>query len=155
MSTMRSWPSRSSPTSWPGRAGRTTASTRSSPPPATSGTGAPSRTWPCRTRPAPAATTPTAPRRQPAHVLVADPLHEDEIAPDSDGACAVLLADAETVRGEAVWLDGFGFATDVHGLGDRDLGEPGVLPQVAREAYRNAGVQDPDRELDVVEVHDA
>jgi acetyl-CoA C-acetyltransferase len=30
-----------------------------------------------------------------------------------------------------------------------------VLPQVAREAYRMAGVQDPGRELDVVEVHDA
>ena len=102
-----------------------------------------------------AATNPNAHRRQAAHVLVADPLHEDEIAPDSDGACAVLLADAETMPGEAVWLDGFGFATDVHGLGDRDLGEPGVLPQVAREAYRSAGVRDPDRELDVVEVHDA
>jgi len=48
-----------------------------------------------------------------------------------------------------------GFATDVHGLGDRNLGEPGVLPQIAREAYRSAGVQDPDRELDVVEVHEA
>ncbi|MDX1388107.1 MAG: hypothetical protein R3344_02905 [Acidobacteriota bacterium] len=85
--------------------------------------------------------------------LVADPLHENEIAPDSDGACAVLLAGADLVEGEAVWLDGFGLATDVHGLGDRDLGDAGVLPQVAREAYGRAGVRP--AELDVVEVHDA
>ncbi|MDX1389138.1 MAG: hypothetical protein R3344_08105 [Acidobacteriota bacterium] len=85
--------------------------------------------------------------------MVADPLHENEIAPDADGACALLLAHADLVEGEAVWLDGFGFATDVHGLGDRDLGEAGVLPQVAQKAYDRAGVTR--GELDVVEVHDA
>ena len=106
-----------------------------------------------------AASTDAATRNPHAHVrhvghdLVADPLHDDEIAPDSDGACALLLADADLVQGEAVWLDGFGFATDAHGLGDRDLGDPGVLSQAAEEAYRRAGIR-PD-ELDVVEAHDA
>ncbi len=100
-----------------------------------------------------AARNPYAHPREAGRDLVADPLHENEIAPDSDGACALLVADADLVRGEAVWLDGFGFATDVHGLGDRDLGDPGVLSQAAEEAYRRAGVR-PD-ELDVAEVHDA
>ncbi len=100
-----------------------------------------------------ASTNPNAHERTVGRGLVADPLHENEIAPDSDGACALLLAHADLVKREAVWLDGFGLATDVHGLGDRDLGEAGVLPQAAREACRRAGAR-PD-ELDVVEVHDA
>ncbi len=91
------------------------------------------------------AKNPNAHRRETRHRMVADPLHDDEIAPDSDGACAVLLADA----GGSVWLDGFGFATDVHGLGDRDLGEAGVLPQVFRATGAKPG------EIDVAEVHDA
>jgi len=100
-----------------------------------------------------AAGNPHAQRRTPGRDLVADPLHEDEIAPDSDGACALLLADADLVEGEAVWLDGFGFATDAHGLGDRDLGEPGLLADVAAAAYRRAGIRPHD--ADVVELHDA
>ncbi len=91
--------------------------------------------------------------RPASRALVADPLHENEIAPDSDGACAVLLAGADLVQGEAVWLEGFGLATDVHGLGDRDLGDAGVLPRAANQAYARAGVRAD--ELDVVEVHDA
>jgi acetyl-CoA C-acetyltransferase len=90
--------------------------------------------------------------------LVADPLREGEVAPESDGACALLLADEQTARqmgGAACWLTGFGMATDVHGLGDRDLGQAGVLPMVARRAYQGAGITDPVRDLDVVEVCDA
>jgi acetyl-CoA C-acetyltransferase len=100
-----------------------------------------------------ASRNPHAHAREAGRDLVADPLHENEIAPDSDGACALLLAGADRVEGEAVRLDGFGFATDAHGLGDRDLGDPGVLSQAATEAYRRAGIR-PD-EADVVEVHDA
>jgi acetyl-CoA C-acetyltransferase len=95
-----------------------------------------------------AAENPHAHRRHTTHAIVADPLHDDELAPDSDGACAVLLADEGPVR-----LEGFGFATDAHGLGDRDLGDPGVLTRVAEEAYARAGVGPAD--LDVAEVHDA
>jgi acetyl-CoA C-acetyltransferase len=100
-----------------------------------------------------ASTNPNVEPRSPGRELVADPLHANEIAPDSDGACALLLADSDLVAGEAVCLDGFGLATDAHGLGDRDLGNAGVLPQAAAAAYDRAGLQ-PD-EVDVVEVHDA
>ncbi|MBI5367078.1 MAG: hypothetical protein HZA54_08575 [Planctomycetes bacterium] len=93
---------------------------------------------------------------------VADPLHRFEVAPDSDGACALLLADLDTARAHAaargvpvIRLDAVACATDRHGLGDRDLGLPGVLPQVARAAYAQAGITDPVREIDVAEVYDA
>ncbi len=100
---------------------------------------------------------PNAHERQAGSAVLADPLLENQVAPDSDGACAVLLVNEELAKGnpKAVWLDGFGFATDRHGLGDRDLGGPGVLSQVSREAYERAGIKDPAKELDVVEVHDA
>jgi acetyl-CoA C-acetyltransferase len=101
-----------------------------------------------------AAENPYVDRREARHVLVADPLHEDEIAPDSDGACALLLADEETARGRDVaWLEGFDCATDAPGLGERDLGDPGLLAGVAHAACRMAGVEP--REIDVGEVHDA
>ncbi|MBI2899836.1 MAG: hypothetical protein HYY17_06605 [Planctomycetes bacterium] len=93
-----------------------------------------------------AAKNPNAHRRAAKHVLAADPLHEDEIAPDSDGACALLLGE-----GGPVELAGFGCATDAHQLGERDLGDPGVLPRASLEAHRMAGV----REVDVAEIHDA
>lgn len=93
-----------------------------------------------------AARNPNAHRRATKHVRVADPLHDDEIAPDSDGAVALLLG-----PGGGVELAGFGTATDEHQLGARDLGGPGVLPLAAREAYRRAGT---DR-VDFAEVHDA
>ncbi len=97
-----------------------------------------------------AARNPNAHRRETRHVLEADPLHDDEIAPDSDGACAVLLG-ASTFGG--VELAGFGCATDEHALGARDLGQAGVLPKAAQEAYRRAGLGP--REIDVAEIHDA
>ena len=100
---------------------------------------------------------PNAHERSVGADIFANPLLANQVAPDSDGACAVLLVNEELAKGNpnAVWLDGFGFATDRHGLGDRDLGDPGVLSQVAQEAYRKAGILDPAKELDVVEVHDA
>lgn len=89
-----------------------------------------------------AAKNPNAHRRTAGRAMAADPLHENEIAPDSDGACALLLGETGDV-----WLDSFGCATDVHGLGDRDLGDAGVL----RDAYRMAGRVP----ADLAEVHDA
>jgi acetyl-CoA C-acetyltransferase len=89
--------------------------------------------------------------------LIADPLHELEIAPDSDGACAMLLCnekEAQKRETTSIWLDGFGFATDVHSLGDRHLGKPSILSQVSQQAFRRAGIQDY-REIDIAEVHDA
>lgn len=103
------------------------------------------------------AKNPNAHKRRVGTDMIADPLLANQVAPDSDGACAVLLVKEELAKGNpnAVWLDGFGFATDRHGLGDRDLGDPGVLSKVAKEAYDRAGVRDPANELDVVEVYDA
>lgn len=86
--------------------------------------------------------------------VVADPLRELMMGPVSDGACAILLADAEHARpfGErAVWIVGLGNSTDAYWT-ERDLGRAEALEQAAARAFRQAGVADPRREIDFAEI---
>jgi acetyl-CoA C-acetyltransferase len=90
--------------------------------------------------------------------LLADPIHELEAAPVSDGACAVILASEETARSlssRPVWIRGVGSSVDAHYLGDRDLADCEALTVAAQKAYRMAGVTDPRREIDVAEISEA
>ncbi len=112
--------------------------------------------WTCSSR------NPNAHRREartPEQVLASpmadSPLREDMIAPDSDGACAILLADEETGRreGATVWLEGFGAATWPHPLGTRGF-RYGAIRTAAAEAVRQARLEKTGA-IDVVEVHDA
>jgi acetyl-CoA C-acetyltransferase len=89
---------------------------------------------------------------------IADPLKLLDCSPVSDGACAIILAREDMVaqsRQAPVWLRGFGYAAELHYLGDRDLSEPRALKKAAENAYRMAGIQDPRREIDLLEVYDA
>lgn len=91
-----------------------------------------------------------------ASPVVAYPLHEAEIAAETDGVFALVLAGAdEADRGEAVWVHGVGWSSDSSRLGERDLVRLPHLRQAARQAYDQAGVRDPLRELHLCEVHDA
>ena len=91
-----------------------------------------------------------------ASPLVAPPLRADMIAPDSDGACAVLLGDEETGSrlGAHVWLEGFACAKGSHPIGQRLVGVGPILSGIAEEACRQARLGGT-REVDVAEVHDA
>jgi acetyl-CoA C-acetyltransferase len=86
---------------------------------------------------------------------VADPLKKKEIAPDkSEGFVAMLLASedvAKKLTDKPVWLKGFSTTIDTFYLGDRDLTKT-QLPTVAKRAYEQAGITDPRKELDVVEL---
>jgi acetyl-CoA C-acetyltransferase len=93
-----------------------------------------------------------------AEVLNSEPVWEPlkalEIAPKSDGIVAMLLASEDRARKiteKPVWLKGFSSALDSSYLGDRDLLR-GKLPVVAKRAYDMAGISDPRKELDVVEL---
>ncbi len=86
--------------------------------------------------------------------LYSDPLRELMIAPVCDGACSVVLATEEKAReicDNPVWIEGVGNCTDAY-LRDRDLGKLASLEIAARKAYSMAGVSDPYREIDVVEI---
>lgn len=87
--------------------------------------------------------------------IVASPLRELDIAPDTDGAIAMILASEEKAReitNDPVWVSGIGTCYDAYYLGDRDLAEYMALQKAAQRAYTMAGIRNPRREIDVVEL---
>ena len=75
------------------------------------------------------------------------------------GCVALVLATADFVseRGlrDVAWVRGMGWATEPSFLGDRDLGSAPALQSAAQQAYHEARITDPMRQLDVVEITDA
>jgi acetyl-CoA C-acetyltransferase len=89
---------------------------------------------------------------------IADPLRLLDCSPISDGACAVILAGEELAhktRKQPVWINGIGYAADLHYLGDRDLADPKALTVSSQRAYKMAGIRDPKKEIDFLEIYDA
>ena len=85
------------------------------------------------------------------------PLRALDCAPESDGACALVLASAKKTREikqKPVWLAGFGWAVDSYYPGERDLSDSPSLRAAAGMAYRKAGIQNPIREIDMAEICD-
>ncbi|MEW6440121.1 MAG: thiolase family protein [bacterium] len=88
---------------------------------------------------------------------VAWPLRAADLPPQDDGAVALLVAEEETARRMAdsyAIVSGFGWSTESYWAGERDLAELTSVSQAAAAAYRRAGICDPRRELDVIEVMD-
>lgn len=89
-----------------------------------------------------------------ASPLVVDPIHELEAAPRSDGACALLLGSEERARAfteHPVFIVGIGNCTDAYWT-ERDVADARALEEAARRAYAMAGIREPAREIDVVEI---
>lgn len=114
--------------------------------------------------------------------LIATPLTRPMVCVMSDGAAVVILCSEEFARklGVApIIITGAGCGTDFMRLGDRPRGNVILLPgekegdyayldgkwpgltsfrggrEAARQAYQQAGISDPVRQLDFAEVHDA
>lgn len=86
---------------------------------------------------------------------VATPLHRLDIAPDTDGAVAMVLASeerAKRITDRPVWILGIGTCYDAHYLGDRDLADTFALEKAAGRAYAMADIKNPRRAVDLVEV---
>lgn len=89
--------------------------------------------------------------------VISIPIRELEYAPESDGACALVLASPRKVRDlnrNPVWLEGFGWAIDSYYLGERDLADSTSLRIAAKRAYEMAGISNPLEEIDVAEISD-
>ena len=87
--------------------------------------------------------------------VAAWPLREAECAQGSDGACAIVLADERRAReltADPVWLRGFGWATESYAVGERDLLAGVALRRAASSAYAMAGIDEPARQVSVVEL---
>ncbi len=87
--------------------------------------------------------------------ITASPLRQMDIAPDADGAVAMILASEERARqitDNPAWIRGIGTCYDVHYLGDRDLSDCMALEKAAARAYRMAGIRNPKEEIDLIEL---
>ncbi len=87
--------------------------------------------------------------------MLADPITELQKKPVSDGACAMILASEEVAKKltpTPVWITGSGNYYEHHNLGDRDLSECNALIKSAKRAYKMAGINNPVKDLDLVEL---
>ncbi|WP_035218453.1 thiolase C-terminal domain-containing protein [Desulfatibacillum aliphaticivorans] len=89
--------------------------------------------------------------------MEADPLTTMDIAPDVDGAVAMIVASeskAKKITDTPVWIQGLGSCYDDYFLGDRDLAECMALEKAAAQAYKMAGISNPVKDLDLIELSD-
>jgi len=86
---------------------------------------------------------------------VAEPLTLFDIAGYSDAAIVAILAGEDTARKiakEPVWIDGVGWATEISTIELRSMDED-VSTKIASEmSYKQAGIDNPARSIDAVEV---
>jgi acetyl-CoA C-acetyltransferase len=94
-----------------------------------------------------------------ASPILAWPIHALEACPMSEGACAVVLMAAPLVGNRKVaWIQGAGSFSDTYAMGDRIRRPEGSLVKLytliraAEKAYSQAGITQPARQLDCVEI---
>jgi acetyl-CoA C-acetyltransferase len=71
--------------------------------------------------------------------VVIEPLRELLVRPTSDGACALLLARPEGNATDAYWTD-------------RELADSSALRRAAARAYQEAGITQPEQQIDLAEI---
>lgn len=86
------------------------------------------------------------------------PIEPDMVSSPVLGAVALVIASEEHIArhklDNVAWVRGMGWATEAGFLGDRDLSTAPALEEAARRAYAEAGLSDPRKALDVVELTD-
>ncbi|QYC38943.1 acetyl-CoA acetyltransferase [Nonomuraea coxensis DSM 45129] len=82
-----------------------------------------------------------------------EPIRYLETCPSSDGACAMVLAAESAVTGTPAWVHGTAMRSEPIFRADRDTVSPQAGKDCAADVYRQAGVTDPRRQLDVAEVY--
>lgn len=88
---------------------------------------------------------------------ISDPLTKNDVAPLADGAAVVVLAAEDTARSlreDPVWIKGTGWASDSPTLETRDWDKATYAELASRQAYRQAKIHDPARELQFAEIDD-
>lgn len=91
--------------------------------------------------------------------VLALPLRQLDMCPTSDGACAVLVTaedDARRLTPRPAWIAATATAHEQQFMGDspRRLADMRTLQTIAASVYKQAGISDPVRELDVAEIYE-
>jgi acetyl-CoA C-acetyltransferase len=82
-----------------------------------------------------------------------DPIRFLESCPSSDGSCAVVLTDEQNARPGSAWVHGMAWRTETGHFAGRDEVNPRAGRECAADAYRQAGLHDPARQVDVAELY--
>ncbi|MGK5546552.1 thiolase domain-containing protein [Streptomyces sp. URMC 127] len=85
-----------------------------------------------------------------------DPVRYSETCPSSDGACAVVLTDragAARAPHPPAWVHGGAMRSEPTLFAGKDFVSPRAGRDCAAETYRQAGITDPRREIDVAELY--
>jgi acetyl-CoA C-acetyltransferase len=85
-----------------------------------------------------------------------DPIRYSETCPSSDGACAVVLASesaAAAAPNPIAWVDATAMRSEANNFGGRNMVNPAASSMCVADLYRKAGITEPRREIDVVEMY--
>jgi acetyl-CoA C-acetyltransferase len=91
-----------------------------------------------------------------ASPMLWDPIRYLETCPSSDGACALVLTDEDGGRRAprpAAWVWGGAMRSEPTMFSGRNLVDPRAGRDCAADLYRQAGVTDPRRQIDVAELY--
>ncbi|MBU0991352.1 MAG: thiolase family protein [Proteobacteria bacterium] len=92
-----------------------------------------------------------------ASPMIADPIRALHAYPVSDGAVGMLLVAEDRVKeftDTPVWIKGVGNCMDSFFMGDRNLASNFALKKAAQIAYKRAGIDNPGKAFDIIEVSD-
>jgi acetyl-CoA C-acetyltransferase len=88
--------------------------------------------------------------------VITYPIRLYDVCPNSDGACAVIFASEEMAKRlckKPAWVKGVGYSGEEQFFGDSDKAVWPSAVAAAKEAYKQAGISNPRKDLDVAEVY--
>jgi len=88
--------------------------------------------------------------------VIVYPVRLLDSCPTSDGVCAMIFASedqAKKMKNKPAWVKGVGFTGDAYFTVDSDRAKSEAAALAAIQAYKQAGITNPRRELDVAEVY--
>jgi acetyl-CoA C-acetyltransferase len=88
--------------------------------------------------------------------VISYPVRLLDVCPNSDGACAVIFASEEKAKKickNPAWVKGVAYRGEEYNFGDGDKVNWQSAIQCAQQAYKQAGIHNPRKELDVVEIY--
>jgi len=88
--------------------------------------------------------------------IITYPVRLLDVCPASDGACAVIFASEEKAKKickKPAWIKGLGFRGEEFFYGESDKAIWMSATEAAKEAYKQAGIRNPLKELDVAEIY--
>jgi acetyl-CoA C-acetyltransferase len=89
-------------------------------------------------------------------IMLWDPIRYSETCPSSDGACAMVLGSeqvGDAARKQPAWVHGTAMRSEPTMFAGRDSVNPRAGQDCAKDVFRQAGIDDPRRQIDVVEMY--